>query len=283
MKLTKIASVHPRCQDGAFWNGLCFRFDCGAHGFVYNIEELCSANGAEVAPMARFMLSGIEKIRPHSNSVVFGAEYFADGDEFPLLYSNVYNNYEFEEEQRKGMCLVYRLQRDGDTFSATPVQAVQVGFSHDDCWTAENEERPFGNFVIDTKTRRLYAFVMRIDHTRCFVFSLPGVTEGEMDESLGVKKVLLTKDDVIDWFDYEYQEFMQGACFHDGKIYTTEGYSIRSDHEPTIRVIDVVAKKQVLLERFAKYGAIEEPELIDFVDGVCYYSDAKGDVYTICF
>lgn len=57
-------------QDGAIWNDFLFRFDHKGLCFVYEIKQ-------DSAPkeISSFTLDRAEEITPHSNSVMFGAEY----------------------------------------------------------------------------------------------------------------------------------------------------------------------------------------------------------------
>ena len=64
-------------------------------------------------------------------AVVDNAAYADPADEFPLLYSNVYNNYAKTENKRKGFCCVYRLQRAGESFVTTLVQLIEIGFTEE--------------------------------------------------------------------------------------------------------------------------------------------------------
>lgn len=98
-----------------------------------------------------------------------------------------------------------------------------------------------------------------------------------------VKKVVLNESDINEYFDCEYHDLIQGACLHNGKIYSTEGFSAGSAHQPTLRVIDITDKKQVLIADFGEMDANEEPEMIDFYNDVCYYGNAHGNIYTIEF
>ena len=88
---------------------------------------------------------------PHSNSVVFGNEYYDEQDEFPLLYTNIYNNYAKNDDKLEGVCLVYRIERNEREFTSTLVQIIQIGFVDDEnLWTSAGEKedvRPYGNFV----------------------------------------------------------------------------------------------------------------------------------------
>jgi hypothetical protein len=142
-------------------------------------------------PFSEFVLDKTELIKPHSNAVAFGCEYFEAGDEFPLLYTNVYNNYQGEENKRTGMCLVYRILRNENVFTSELVQIIEIGFTSDEnYWKSEgiDDVRPYGNFVVDCEKNRYYAFTM-IDKpkiTRYFAFDLPKLSEGEMCREYGV-------------------------------------------------------------------------------------------------
>ena len=50
-----------------------------------------------------------------------------------------------------------------------------------------------------------------------------------------------------------------------------------------MRIIDIKAKKQIQHIDLVNVGLIVEPEFIDFKDGVCYYGDHHGNLYTIEF
>ena len=135
------------------------------------------------------MLDGIDRIVPHSNSVVFGNEYYNSEDEFPLLYTNIYNNYAKKDNPLRGVCLLYRLQKKQEKFFTTLVQMIEIGFvNNENLWISGEDTkdiRPYGNFVINTKNNKYYAFVMRdkTRTTRYFSFDLPKVHDGEMDET----------------------------------------------------------------------------------------------------
>ena len=55
------------------------------------------------------------------------------------------------------------------------------------------------------------------------------------------------------------------------------------ENPPVMRIIDVNEKKQVCFVKFADFGLIVEPELIDFYNDVCYYGDNHGNLYIIEF
>lgn len=289
MKITYLSSIRHG-QDGAIWGDLLFRFNARGVCYVHNIKEPQSINPTtgKLDTFATFTLDRASEIVPHSNAVMFGNEYYCEGDEFPLLYSNVYNNCAKEEDQNKGVCCVYRLQRNGCTFSTTLVQLIEIGFTENTAlWATAGEQpdvRPYGNFTIDRERSIYYAFTMRdaTRTTRYFSFVLPKAQDGITDARLGIKKVTLDTTDIIGYFDCPYHQFMQGACCHDGKIYSVEGFS-DSKRPAVLRVVDPTAQRQELCVNLAQLGLDIEPEFIDFHGDTCYYSDAHGRLYRFEF
>ena len=182
---------------------------------------------------------------------------------------------------------MYRLQRQGNTFTTTLVQLIEIGFTEDPIWCSENGQdvRPYGNFAIDTEKALYYAFTMRDQEqmTRYFCFSLPSAQEGTPDPVFGVKRRVLSKEEILCSFDCEYHRYVQGACFHKGVIYSVEGFTDDQKNAPAIRLIDVAAKKQIQVHLFAAHGMTIEPELIDFKKDTCYYADHDGNLYELKF
>lgn len=282
MKLEKIGKIRDGRQDGAISNGFLFSFNHKGECTVYRMEDLESE---EI--FAEFTLDRCDELVPHGNSVSFGCEYFDEGDEFPLLYSNIYNNYAKAEDRLEGVSLVYRIQRDKNAFSSALVQIIQVGFTKDcSLWCSDSEDRrPYGNFTVDKENGLLYAFTMRdIPHsTRYFAFSLPRLCDGEVWDKYGVKRVVLEKEDILHYFDCDYHHYVQGATCHGGKIYSLEGFTDSAENPPAIRVIDTEKKKEADFTRFCDLGTNIEPEMIDFHNGTCYYADHLGNVYNLIF
>lgn len=269
MKITSIGKI-AKGQDGAIFDKYLFRFDSDGSCKVYNLNSLEKS-------VAAFKLDRYEELVPHSNAVVFGSEYYADGDEFPLLYSNIYNNYAEKEDELCGVCCVYRLWREDSEFKTKLVQTIKIGFTDTTLWRSEEvkDVRPWGNFVIDSKNKKYYAFVMRdgTKTTRYFEFNLPTLADGE--------NVVLTEKDVIKHFDVPYHNFLQGACFNNGKVYEVEGFGERI--HPAIRIIDVEKEEQIFHADFYEMGALFESELIDFYGDRCIYGDNQGNLFELEF
>ena len=288
MLIKHIANFEKHRQDGAIWKDLFFSFNHAGECMVYDMKFAVGENICDLKLIDSFTLDKTELITPHCNSVVFGKEYYSPDDEFPVLYANIYNNYEKEEEKHTGVCLVYRIFKTENKFYSELLQIIEIGFTKDsELWCSEGNDdiRPFGNFVTDVKENKYYAFTMRdkTKTTRYFSFKLPKISDGIFDEKYGVKKVCLEKNDIETYFDCEYHNFIQGACFYDGKIYSVEGFSVKSGKKPAIRVIDVKKKIQIIHKEFSDFDIDSEPEMIDFYGGQCYYADGSGKMYKIGF
>lgn len=283
MKITEIAKVKSGSQDGAIWADYLFRINKFGKMCVYDMKSL----SGEVEPIAELYLDRCEELAPHSNSVVFGNEYYAEGDEFPLLYSNVYNNLKNEENKEVGVTCVYRLTREGDGFTTKLVQLIEVAFANEaGLWRskADTEDvRPYGNFVIDLERSLIWGFVMRDGdkNTRYFSWRLPKLREGETDEKYGVRRAKLTKGNIIEYFDTPYHHFIQGAAFDGNRVYSTEGFGEKV--HPALRIVNTDDRCEMLHVDLYPLGLVEEAEFIDVYEGVCYYGDAKGHIYRFDF
>jgi len=278
MKLQKIGQLVRGWQDGAIWGDLLFRFDARGSCRVFRL-------GAAAEEIAAFTLDRASEIAPHSNAVAFGPA--CPGEEFPLLYTNIYNNYARTDDPMKGVCCVYRLRREGESFTTQMVQLIRVGFTEDtSLWCSEGGDvRPYGNFVIDRERGIYYGFTMRDGErvTRYFAFDLPAADAGEWDGALGVKAVTLQSGDIRRQFDAPYHNYLQGACCHGGKIYSVEGFTDDEINRPALRIIDPAAGKQIFHGEFSAVGLTVEPEMIDFMGETCYYGDADDSLYVIDF
>lgn len=284
MKIDHIVKVEGG-QDGAIYGKYIFRFDHTGECLVYSTDIF--EGRSEDKPYATFKLDKADILAPHSNAVVFGNEFYSSEDEFPILYTNIYNNYCDDEDTRCGTLCAYRVVRKGNSFETTLLQIIEVAFTDQKgLWRSEGnvtDIRPYGNFVIDAENSRIFAFVMRDADktTRYFSFDLPKLADGNDDARYGAKRVKLNYEDVLSYFDVPYHNFVQGACFYDGKIYSVEGFN--KDIHPAIRIIDPDLKKQTYFCDFYEAGYDIEAEFIDFYKGECIYGDAFGNYYRIEF
>ncbi len=277
MKLNYVKNIYGG-QDGAIWNGILFKFDGSGNCKIYDVDGFNE--------IASYKLQ--TKLIPHSNAVTFGNEYFDEGDEFPLLYTNVYNNYEGQAQAYKGTCLAFRILRKQNGFDFQLKQIITLGFTEDSSvWCSENGDiRPYGNFIVDRENDKYYAFNMMdgIKKSRYFVFDMPKISDGILDKETGIRTVVLNKKDILKHFDLDYHKYLQGATVYKGKIYSVEGGSKSDSCPAALRIIDPVKCIQERFELFKNYLDEDyEPEYIDFYKDICYYGDNQGQLYTIEF
>ena len=285
MKLRKIGKLESG-QDIAIYGE--YLFDFVAHGVclgecsVYKTADIKLYGGDECEPISKFTLDKTDVIIPHCNSACFGNEFYEEGDEFPLLYLNVYNNYHNCDVRNEGICCVYRLMRDGVNFESELVQLIEIGFvENSELWKSypgREDRRPYGNFIIDRENGKYYGYVARDKNqtTRYFSFDIPKARDGEFDGRFGIRLKTLTEADINYHFDGEHT-YMQGGCVHNGLIYSVSG----GRNNPEIRVIDPIAKTQRFGFNFKDIGIAEEPEGIEFDGDLCYLVVGYGDTYII--
>lgn len=291
MEIKRISKVQSG-QDFAIFGDYLFDFidrDERGNCAVYEMKTLLSSNGEEPEPISRFRLDKRDIISTHNNAVFFGKEYYREGDEFPILYSNVYNNYQKFEVRHEGTLCAYRLTREGREFATELVQVIEIGFVEDtSLWKSEAgtfDIRPYGNFAMSLENGELYAFVMRdkTQTTRYFAFDIPSVFEGEYDGVYGVKKRVLSASEIKYHFDLEYHKGIQGATSHCGKIYSVEGGCVGYTKTAALRIVDPKKRAEELYLSFAEHGITEEPEGVAFHSDRCYYVAGHGDLYELKF
>ena len=287
MEIKQVAKIAGG-QDGAIFGSELFRFDHRGNCTVYDIADIERANGGEVEPLSRFVLDRADVLTPHSNAVCFGCERYDPSDRYPLLYTNIYNNYAGKEDPMLGVTCVYRIWREGDRFASALVQLIQIDFCENaELWRASPERhgvRPYGNMTVDPAEPACYAFVMRNEErgTRYFKFHLPSVRDGEYDKALGVRVAVLSEKDILSSVDCPYHRYIQGAAFHRGRIYSTEGFTDDAVNRPAIRIVDPTAGEERYID-IMEMGFTHEPEFIDFYGDTCYYSDLGGNLFSVEF
>ena len=273
-----VASI-TALQDGAVYGDYFFAFSGAGVCKVYTTDNF--------KQVSQFTLEKVKLFKPHSNAVCFGSTKYHPDDEFPLLYTNIYNNYGIDDKDMIGVCGVYRIVRDGDKFDSTLVQVIKIGFTEDtELWASKNGDvRPYGNFVVDTDRNKLIAFTMRDadSSTRFFEFDIPTLDEGTKDSELKVKKVTLTKDDITDSFKVPYFKYLQGCTYYDGRVYSLEGFTNSAKNPASMKIVDLNKKKMVTEIKLDDMGLTIEPEAAFVIDGELYYAEVSGNIYKFTF
>lgn len=265
-------------QDGTVMGDCFFRFDGDGSCYVYHLPEFSLID--------HFFLEKSDILKMHCNAVDFGLKY-SESDEFPLVYINIYNSYSKEADPLLGVCGVYRLFRENGGFRSSLVQVIRIGFVSDSelwCSAGKKDIRPFGNFTVDRKGNQLIAFTMRDEayQTRVFSFSLPDPSAGIFSEIWGVPVLTLEKEDIRSSFNGGYSHFLQGACCHDGKLYSTEGFN-GPEEPPCIRIFDLQQGCQIAELPLFHWGFELEAECIAVFGDGFLYSDGNGNAWKLSF
>jgi len=281
----EFAGVTSGYQDGAAYGNYLFRFANNGEYSVYALDNSFETVFSGLLDQADYLV-------PHSNAVFFGTKKYSAEDEFPLLYCNIYNTYKNETDKKEGLLCVYRVLREGNTFTTELVQLIRIGFvSERGVWRSKTgtDERPYGNFVCDEATGTLYAFVPAdVDKvTRLFAFDMPDVSKSTEQMIVGRKKIgalVLSKDDIKDSVDLVYIAYPQGATVIDGILYSLEGFDTSSTTKslPYLKAFSIASKQLICDIPLAKCGLTSEPELITGTSGNgILFSDITGAVYKL--
>ncbi len=240
-------------QDGAIYGDYLFRFGPKGEGVVYSID-----NKAQVGTIT---LDKKDVINPHSNAVHFGSEFYAAGDEFPLLYSTLCDNAE-------DSTTVYRVVRNGNTFTTTLVQVI----------TAEGTN----DAVVDAENNMYYAYLgPDVGRTGYRKYALPKLADGTYNSTYGVKHVVLTENDVLAEVDFKEDIYIiQGSTIYDGKMYLTSGFTLDQVY---LTVYDLETDQWFCKINLEEIGLSEESEFIAFKDDVMYLMPVYGNIYTFKF
>lgn len=223
-KNTSISSLH---QDGCIWGDEMFFFSNTGSFKVVNLETNES--------YATFYPDQYDTIKPHCNSACFGNEYVENTDLYPLLYINAYNNTNLP----KGTCYVHRLLKDAenDSWSTELKQTIRIGFTDSSIWSSSpSDTRPYGNFVVDTDNNYLYVYTLQdaANLMRFFKFNLPKLSDGTT--------IILQEEDIVEYFDVPYRNWIQGCHYFNNKIYVTAGNEGSKVDTSCLVVIDTLLK-----------------------------------------
>lgn len=244
-------------QDSACYDGNLITFNSTGYYKMYTMNnDLLKASTA---------LDQVATYAPHANSVCFGTEKYDAGDTYPLLYVNAYNTAGLP----KGACYVYRLLNN---MSTSLQQQILINFTEDPIWAGDGSSvRPYGNFIVDTDNNKLYVYVMidSLNVTRFFKFDLPELSDGAV--------VRLEKTDIIEYFDVAWMYYMQGACYFNGKIYASCGFT---SADCKLYVIDLTTKKVTSVVPLG--GFVSEPETV-FVYNDELYLSSTTTLYKLQF
>lgn len=208
-------------------------------------------------------------------------------EEICYMYSNIYNSYASSTDKHIGECCVYKVYEDSsNTWKNELKQLLKIEFINNvEYWPPSSEPRPYGNFVVDEKNNALYVYTMYTSKklTYWYKFNLPDVDSGEYNSDYGCNVYTLTLNDVIDSFKTEHHNYVQGGCYHNNLIYTTEGFNgLSGENLARMRIIDPTKKQSIAILNFFSDDDPVEPEFVEFDNNTCYYGSIQK-MYTLEF
>lgn len=266
LKYNRINGVSGYGQDGAIYNHTMFNFDSQGNFKVYNLLNNSLIGSAQ--------LDQYDTIKPHNNCVCFGNEFCNENDNYPLLYTNAYNNTSLP----KGTCYVHRINEEEidsqRIFTTELKQTITIGFTDDEIWSTGTEDiRPYGNFLVDTDNNYLYVYTLRNrdKKTRIFKFNLPKLEDGE--------NITLNKADIIEYFDVEYFPYIQGGICYNGKLFISSGMNTAIRNSSALHIINPYSKKE---ESYINISTLmNEPEIVEIYAGNLLVG--QGNIYEFEF
>lgn len=256
-------SLNTNIQDGCVYNNYLFTFDSEGKCFVFDLtnkELLCST-----------ILPNVNGLLPHSNCVCFGKKMNED-DEFPLLYTNVYNNYSNNEETY-GLCFVYKITKTNIcSFSFRHIQTIKVSFIDSVFWhNNSNNNSPYGNFLVYDDFLFVYLNIFGSKITRFFKFPLPLINPNFS----GI--TYLDINNVIDIKDFILFKYIQGGTIYNDYLYSLEGFN-----ESCLRIINLTNDSLQSVE-LTNTICNKEPEFISFLNNYLIIGDVDGHLYYCYF
>ena len=187
--------------------------------------------------------------------------------------------------KKKGYCCVYRITENNNTITSELVQIIKIGFTEDNnLWSSTSDIRPYGNFVVDVDLNKLYVFVMKDSSprvTRFFKFNIPSLSVGEYDSTYQCNVVTLQSLDILEYFDLEYSNYLQGCCIYNNSLITLEGNS--SGTNSIIKFIDLTSKSISAKIYLSGIGLNQEFEMVDVCNNELYLISINGYLYKFKF
>lgn len=242
-------------QGMAIWKDKAYLFNDGGHCRVLNIHSNSIISEFDLAS------SGTNN---HVNAACFGVESIEKGG-MPVIYVSEYRS--------PSRCFVEQIKDSTSVLLQTIV--------------AENggKNRFVQAWVVDKKEGYLYAIARRDPtkakkrniNVRIVKYRLPRLIEGS--------KVFLTDNDILDDFDVQFHNGIQGAKIRGDYLYIVTGLQEASSGEinakRAIQIIDL-KKRNLIRSVDLTFVTTNEPEDIDFCGHNCFlYCGQNGGIHKI--
>lgn len=196
----------------------------------------------------------------HCNNADFGKTFYAEGDEFPLLYTS--------QQGKDARCiLVDRIFKKDGKYTMETVQRIELPYE---------DERPLQftpDAIIDKEGGYIYVYTGNtrpITDFYIYQFRLPDIAEGD--------HIMLKKEDIISkWAIFGDPAFYkQGGLFWNGNLYVLEGIP-RGSADNILRIINLKECKYKTVNLTNLFGAQWEPEDLFVYEGNLYAAGIGTD------
>ena len=242
-------------QGMAINKDIAFLFNDGGHFRVYDLKTSVILKEGDLASASKTC---------HVNSACFSNQFYKDSP-LPLLYIT-----EYLGDRR---CFVEYFNNDYESVLAQTISYQKNG-------------KPVfvWNWSVDAKGDALYALnnVSMQKSTKNVVnrvvkFKLPKLADGD--------KIILTENDVVDTYDVNFANGVQGGKIKNGYWYISTGLHERNkDKFDAERAIIVIDLKKRRIDRIVDLSSItqNEPEDIDFYGKkILLYCGQTGGLYDV--
>lgn len=241
-------------QGMAVCGGYMFQFrdrNCGID--VYSMND--------GAFQGRIILGG-EKTY-HNNNASVSAFYYADGDEFPLIYASQENILEHK-------VVAYRIYRNAEGFAVQKVQVINLPSPLEMGVYYPNAAPDVQNGLLyvlgysreSWKSADANSIVMLQMH-------LPSPFEGE--------EVTLTTADILRRTSMPFRVATQGFGIRNGRLYQL--YGVPRYGKTSLCCVNLAESSVEWEKQLDLCGCTSEPEGLSFHKGEIVFSDVKGGVY----
>ena len=228
-------------QDGANYNGTLFRFDEYGNIHVYNMNtgELIGTGAIDED----------STVCPYFNSCFFANNFYAEGDEFPILYATGRGVYKAGGALPERHIYGFRIVRNGTTYIAYYVQYIALDSSF--------EYGTYGAFGYDANRNMLVGYsYSSIPSNTTYVFETDMPTYADGDTIIPLADITSFS------FASPYLGAPQGCTCNNSKIYALGG----NINIGTLDVIDLIDQKPYAHIDLASAGLTGEPQMIDVFD-----------------
>jgi len=202
----------------------------------------------------------------HANCASFGVEFPRGNEKYPALYVS--------ECRGAFRCFVESIDENGSQLIQT-LQLETKGIEHYSAnWIVDKEQKCIYTISCDDKE------IDSLGTKKHLMTKLPL-------PSLGSTTVIFTEKDILEQFEIDFPNMVQGGIIHKNYLYLPVGldksplYTARKDAKREIIVVDL-KKKQIEKIIDIDNDVPEEPEDVDFYKGkLLLYCGQNGGLYKI--